>query len=72
MEITKGNHQIVRVTEIATKTSIELNMINHMVNSFMHDLHAKDFAGEGIVNAMELLRNELNNAPSINEMIKKA
>ena len=44
MEITKENHQIVRVAEIATKTNVELNLINSLVNSFLHDLHAKDFA----------------------------
>ena len=72
MEITKENHKIVRVTEIATKTSVELNIINQQINSFMHDLQAKDFAGEEIVKAMDALRTALNNVPSINEMIKKA
>jgi hypothetical protein len=72
MEITKENHTIVRVTEIATKTSVELNTINHLVNSFLHDLHAKSFAGEEIVKAMDNLRTLLEDAPSIREMIEKA
>jgi len=72
MEITKDNHKVIKVAEIATSTSFQLGMINSMVNSFLHDLHGKNMAGEEIVKAMELLRNELSKAPSINEMIQKA
>jgi len=72
MKITKENHTIVRVTEIATKTNVELNIINNQINSFLHDLHAKDFAGENIVKVMNELRTLLDDSPSINEMIAKA
>jgi len=72
MEITKENHLIVRVTEIATKTSVELKIIHSLINSFMHDLHAKELAGEEIVKAMDELRTKLNNVPRIDEMIRKA
>ena len=72
MEITKENHTIVRVTEIATSTKVQLDMINSLVNSFLHDVHGKSFAGDEIVKAMDELRTKLDNAPSINEMIKNA
>ena len=72
MIITQDNHKIIRVAEIATKTCTELNIINHLVNSFLHDLHAKDFAGAEIVSAMEKLREKLDKAPSISYMIENA
>jgi len=72
MKITQENHEIVRVAEIATKTKVELNIINNLVNSFLHDLHAKGFAGDDIVSAMENLREKLDSAPSIEAMIENA
>ena len=38
MEITKENHTIVRVTEIATKTNVELNMIVIVAENIQMDL----------------------------------
>jgi len=72
MKITKENHEIVRVAEMATKTKVELDIINSLINSFLHDLHAKSFAGEDIVSAMEKLRNSMENVPSVQRMIENA